>query len=52
LDNKEEIQGRIVKIPGKHGDISLVVPNRNPTTEELESLHRVIAETIKNNRQK
>lgn len=37
---------QIIEIPGKHGTIRLVVPERKPTQEELQSLHRVIAETM------
>ncbi|WP_257985204.1 hypothetical protein [Bacillus sp. T33-2] len=36
---------RIVEIPGKHGRIKLVVPNRKPTEEELAQLHKTVAET-------
>jgi len=34
----------MVSIPGKHGEIRLIVPNRNPTESELNDLYRVIAE--------
>lgn len=37
---------RIIEIPGKHGSIKLVVPENKPTLEELQSLHRTIAETM------
>lgn len=39
---------RIIDIPGKHGKIKLVVPNRKPTNEELAQLHKVVAQTIVN----
>lgn len=39
---------RIIELPGKHGEIKLIVPNRKPTDEEWQILHRVIAETIVN----
>lgn len=42
------MDNRIVEIQGKHGRINLVVPNRKPTKEELDNLHRIIAETIVN----
>lgn len=42
----ESEKERIIEIPGKHGAIRLVVPERKPTLEELQSLHRTIAETM------
>lgn len=39
---------RIIDIPGKHGKIKLVVPNRKPTDDELAQLHKVVAQTILN----
>jgi hypothetical protein len=38
----------LMEIPGKYGRILLVIPERKPTSEELQSLHRVIAEVIVN----
>jgi hypothetical protein len=37
---------KIMEIPGKHGTIRLVIPENKPTVEELQSLHRLIAETM------
>ncbi|WML42713.1 hypothetical protein [Neobacillus sp. PS3-40] len=45
MDKKED-EYRIIEIPGKHGKINLMVPNREPTEEEINHLHKVIAETI------
>ncbi|WP_342432599.1 hypothetical protein [Neobacillus sp. FSL H8-0543] len=48
----EGIDGSVIEITGKHGTIRLIVPNRRPTLEELERLHRVIAETMVNSAKK
>lgn len=36
----------MVSIPGKHGEIRLIVPNRAPTDAEIDELHRTIAEVL------
>ena len=38
-----------VRIQGKHGMINLGIPKREATKEEIEGIHRVIAEIIINN---
>lgn len=38
----------IIEIPGKHGKIKLHVPKREPTQEEIDELHRAIAEVAIN----
>lgn len=40
---------KCVRFKGKHGMINLMIPNREPTQDEIEELHRSIAEVIVNN---
>lgn len=44
----EQDEYRVINIAGKHGIINLIIPNKEPTQEEWEELHKVIAEVLIN----
>jgi len=42
----------MVKIQGKHGKINLGIPEKEATQEEIDELHKTVAETIVNSSRK
>lgn len=39
---------RKVELQGKHGKINLMIPDRDPTQEEIDQLHKTAAKVIVN----
>lgn len=39
---------RMVEIEGKHGIINLGIPEKEPTQEEINELHKTVAEVVVN----